>query len=125
MSHNLIIPVMRVTDERTKVRLARAGVMVFGAAAYVQAVRAEGVFELVEQASAFGSAGTLVTVSFGLFTPWGGARTAACTLMTGLATYLVASFVEFPYPFLLSLGASLACYVTGAVAGVSLRKLDG
>jgi Na+/proline symporter len=125
MSHNVVIPVLKVTDERTKVRLARAGVMLFGALAYVQAVRAEGVFELVEQASAFGSAGTLVTVSFGLFTPWGGAHTAACTLLTGLTTYLVASFAELPYPFLLSLGASLACYVIGAAAGASRRKPVG
>jgi hypothetical protein len=39
------------------VRVARAGVLVFGAIAYVQAIRADGVFELVENASAFGSAG--------------------------------------------------------------------
>jgi Na+/proline symporter len=117
MSHNVIIPVMHVTSERTKVRLARGGVLVFGAIAYVQAVRAEGVFELVEQASAFGSAGTLVTVCFGLFTPFGGPRTAACTLLTGVVTYLAASLSGFAYPFLLSLAASLSCYVTGVLVG--------
>ena len=117
MSHNVIIPVMHVTSERLKVRLARGGVLVFGAIAYVQAVRAEGVFQLVEQASAFGSAGTLVTVCFGLFTPFGGPRTAACTLLTGVVTYLAASLSGFAYPFLLSLTASLGCYVTGVLAG--------
>jgi Na+/proline symporter len=117
MSHNVVIPLMGVQSEVTKVRLARGGVLVFGFLAYVQAVRAEGVFELVEQASAFGSAGTLVTVCFGLFTPYGGAHTAAFTLLAGLITYLAASIGAFPYPFLLSLGVSLLTYLAGAVTG--------
>jgi Na+/proline symporter len=71
LSHNLVVPILKVTDERTKVRIARAGVLTFGAIAYVQAIRADGVFELVENASAFGSAGVLVTVCFGLFTKLG------------------------------------------------------
>jgi Na+/proline symporter len=122
MSHNLIVPVFRVADERTKVRIARAGVMAFGAMAYFQAVRAEGVFELVEQASAFGSAGVLVTVCFGLFTSFGGVRAAGATLVTGVTSYLVASFTGFAYPFLLSLAVSLATYTLVGSAGVALRS---
>ena len=115
MSHNLVVPMFKVTDERTKVRIARAGVLLFGAIAYVQAVRAEGVFELVEEASAFGSAGTLVTVCFGLFTTLGGPAAAMVTLLTGMLTYLAASFSGFAYPFLLALGLSVLTYVTVAV----------
>ena len=115
MSHNLLVPVFKVTDERTKVRIARIGVLVFGTLAYVQAIRAEGVFELVESASAFGSAGTLVTVCFGLFTTLGGPMAAMLTLATGVVSYLSASFAEYPWPFLLSLGLSLVMYVTVAV----------
>ena len=70
-------------------RIARAGVLAFGAIAYVQAIRAEGVFELVESASAFGSAGTLVTVCFGLFTTLGGPVAAMLTLAIGVVSYLV------------------------------------
>jgi hypothetical protein len=80
----------------------------------VLALHAEGVFALVEQASAFGSAGALVTVSFGLFTTWGGARTAMATLATGILTYAVASLVGAELPFLMSLAASLGCYVIAA-----------
>jgi len=116
MSHNLIVPLARITDERHKVRIARAGVMLFGVAAYFIAINAEGVFALVEQASAFGSAGTLVVVCFGLFTPWGGPRTAALTLAGGVVSYLVGTAMEMPAPFLLSLGVSLATYVAGAIA---------
>ncbi len=115
MSHNLVVPIFKVTDERTKVRIARAGVLAFGALAYVQAIRAEGVFELVEDASAFGSAGTLVTVCFGLFTSLGGPMAAMLTLLGGMASYLIATAAGFAYPFLLSLGLSVLTYVTTAV----------
>jgi Na+/proline symporter len=114
LSHNLIVPVFGVTSERTKVLVARAGVLTFGVVAWALAVRAEGVFALVEQASAFGSAGTLVTVTFGLFTRLGGPRTALATLLAGLLVYLVASYGGAPYPFLGSLGASLAVYLAGS-----------
>ncbi|HEY5545130.1 MAG TPA: sodium:solute symporter family protein [Gemmatimonadaceae bacterium] len=115
MSHNLVVPIFKVTDERTKVRIARAGVLVFGAIAYVQAIRADGVFELVENASAFGSAGTLVTICFGLFTSFGGPMAAMLTLSAGIVTYLVSAASGYAFPFLLSLGLSLLTYVTAAV----------
>jgi solute:Na+ symporter, SSS family len=115
MSHNLLVPMFKVTNERTKVRIARGGVLLFGALAYVQAIRAEGVFELVERASAFGSAGTLVTVCFGLFTTLGGPVAAMMTLAMGVVSYLVATLTEYPYPFLMSLGLSVLTYVVVAV----------
>ncbi|MEX2151987.1 MAG: sodium:solute symporter family protein [Gemmatimonadaceae bacterium] len=111
LSHNLIVPLARIADERQKVRVARAGVIAFGIVAYFLAVHARGVFALVEQASALGSAGTLVTVCFGLFTNWGGPRAAIATLAAGMATYLVASISGFDTPFLLSLAASVGCYI--------------
>ena len=115
MSHNLIVPVFRVTDERRKVLIARAGVLAFGTIAYVQAIRAEGVFELVEDASAFGSAGTLITVCFGLFTKLGGPLAALFTLVMGVASYVAATVTGVAYPYLLSLAASLLTYVVVAV----------
>ena len=115
MSHNILIPILRITSERTKLMIARGGVFVFGAIAYLQAVRAEGVFELVESASAFGSAGILVTAVFGLFTPMGGRTAAMATLLLGLVVYLAATFSDFAYPYLLSLAASLLIYVVVSV----------
>jgi Na+/proline symporter len=113
-AHNLVAPMLGIASERRRLFLARAGVVLFGLIAWVLAVRAEGVFALVEQASAFGSAGTLVVVCFGLFTSWGGPRTALVTLLGGLAVYLVASYARAPYPFLTSLGTALALYLGGA-----------
>ena len=115
MSHNLIIPVFKVRDERQKIRLARWGVIAFGVIAYLLARRAEGVFELVEQASAFGSAGVIVTITFGLFTRLGGPVSAMATLASGALTYLVATYAGFAYPFVLSLVVALGTYLVGAV----------
>ena len=113
LSHNLIIPIARITDEAKKVRVARLGVVAFGLLAYSLALNAEGVFALVEQASAFGSAGLLVTVLFALFTPWGSPRTASMTLIGGIAVYLLGSVTGIPTPFLASLGASLLLWGIG------------
>ncbi|MBK8249808.1 MAG: sodium:solute symporter family protein [Gemmatimonadetes bacterium] len=122
LSHNLVVPVFRISDERQKVRVARLAVASFGLLAFVLAVRAEGVFALVEQASAFGSSGALVVVVFGLFTPWGGARTAMVTLLVGLGSYLAGAFGGFEAPFVTSLLLSLLIYVAGsAVEGRRAR----
>src|SRR5690606_6117520 len=61
LSHNLIIPALGISAERTKVRLARGGVVAFGILAYALAATADGVLALVEQASSLGSAGIAVT----------------------------------------------------------------
>lgn len=115
LSHNLVVPVFRVTSERRKVLLARAAVVLLGIIAWALATRARGVFALVEEASAFGSAGTLVTACFGLFTNWGGARTAIATLLAGIGVYIAAGAAGAEAPFLLSLAASLVVYAVGAV----------
>lgn len=116
LSHNVIVPALRDPSERVKVLLARGGVLTFGIIAYGLALRAEGVLDLVEQASAFGSAGALVTVSFGLFTRFGGPRAALATLIAGVVAYLVGVIAAWPYPFLFSLASSLGTYVAIGVA---------
>ena len=115
LSHNLLVPIFRLTSERAKVLVARAGVLLFGALAYTLALRSESVFALVEQASAFGSAGAVVTVTFGLFTRFGGALAAFATLLAGVMAYLAGSFGGAAYPFLLSLGAALGTYLLVAL----------
>lgn len=111
LSHNLLAPLLKVQTERGRVLLARIGVVSFGATAYLLALRSGGVLELVEQASAFGSAGVLVTVCFGLFTRVGGALAAGGTLVAGVATYALGSAIGLPLPFLTSLATSLAAYL--------------
>jgi Na+/proline symporter len=115
LSHNILIPLGGVTDDRRKVLLARGGVIGFGVLAYVLAANADGVLALVEQASAFGSAGILVTTLFALFTNLGSPRTAAATLIVALAVYLGATALDTPVPFLASLGAALLTWTIGCV----------
>jgi Na+/proline symporter len=122
-THNLIAPALRVTSERWKLRLNRAGVACFGGVAYVLAVSGAGVGDLVEQASAFGSAGLVVVVVFGLFTPAGGPWTATATLLGGLAGYLAAALTALPYPFLTSLAVSLTLYLGGAALELAVDRV--
>jgi Na+/proline symporter len=114
LSHNLVGPWLGVTDEGRKVRLARGAVAAFGVVAFLLALRAEGVYELVEQASAFGSSGVLVLVVFGLFTRWGGAWAGLSTLAAGLGVYLAGVLLDWPYPYLASLAASVLLFLAVA-----------
>jgi Na+/proline symporter len=111
-SHNIIVPLRRTTSERAKVRTARVCVAVFGVLAWAMAISAEGVYELVQHASAFGSAGIFVVVSFGLFTSWGGERSALAALVTGVTVWVVGAYVlDLPFAYLAALGLAAAAYV--------------
>lgn len=117
LSHNLVGPLRPGLSERGKVWLARAGVAVCGLVAYTLALSAEGVYALVEEASAFGSAGIFVVVIFGLFGRWGGVWSAVAALLGGVASWLLGAYVlALPYPYLTSLAAALVCYVGVAAA---------
>lgn len=115
LSHNLLIPALGTVDERVKVGINRSAVAIFGVAAYLIARRAEGVGAIVELASAFGSTGILVTVSFGLFTRFGGAAAALATIVVGVASFVGASMLGAGTPFLISLLASVVTYVSVAM----------
>jgi Na+/proline symporter len=116
VSHNLIVPMRPGLSERAKVWIARGGVAAFGVMAYGLALSAEGVYALVREASAFGSAGIFVVVAFGLFTRWGGARTAAATLLGGVASWVVGAYVlELSYPYIASIVVAMAIYVVAAL----------
>ena len=111
LSHNLIIPALRAPSERVKLRISRGAVAMFGVLAWLIARRAEGVSAIVEMASAFGSAGILVTVSFGLFTRLGGASAAMATIVIGVLSFVGASILGAPTPFLISLATSISTYL--------------
>jgi Na+/proline symporter len=117
LARNLIGPLRPGLDERAKLRLARAGVVVSGVAAYVLARDAESVYALVESSSAFGSAGLLVLMTFA-FTPLGGPRAAAGALFAGAATWTLGSTLfALATPYLDALAAAAAVYLLGAALG--------
>jgi Na+/proline symporter len=116
VSHNIIVPLRPQLTEAQKVRTARMGVAVFGVLAYFMALYAEGVYALVEQASAFGSAGIFVVVAFGLFSGRGGARSAFAALIAGVVLWLLGSYVlELSFAYLTALGGAAVAYVAASL----------
>lgn len=115
LTHNLIVPLARVTREGRKLWIARAGVIAFGVLAYLLALSTSGVLALVEQASALGSTGIVVTVLFGLFTSLGSPRTAGATLVIGLVSYVGGVVAGLETPFLASLALSLLTWGLGCI----------
>jgi Na+/proline symporter len=118
VSHNVVVQLRPGLSERAKVRVARAGVAVFGIIAYVMALRAERVYELVAESSSFASAGIVTVVTFGLFTRIGGPGSAFASLVTGMAAWVLGAYVlVLPYPYLTSVAAAIIAYVIAASLG--------
>ena len=116
VAHNLYLPLRKNLSDAHKVLANRIAVASFGVIAYGLALSSDSVYELVEAASAFGSAGILVCTLFGLFGTFGGERTALATLLTGVGVYAVqAHLLESTHPFLSSVGSALAVYTMGAL----------
>jgi Na+/proline symporter len=114
-AHNLVLPLMPGVSELRKVQINRGAVTFFGVIAYALALSTEGVYALVEEASAFGTAGVVVCVMFGLFTRVGGTLAALAALGSGLCVYLAGHhLLAWPQPFLASLLAATLAYLGGA-----------
>jgi SSS family transporter len=116
LSHNLVLPLLPPQGERAKLRLARAGVIGFGALATVMAWHGDSVSDLVHEASALGSAGILVCVVFGLFTKLGDAASAQVALVGGALVYVGGVAAGLAHPYLTSLGVALGAYLLVAAA---------
>ncbi len=115
LSHNVIVP-LRNLDESEKVRVARLCVAGIGVVAYALALSSESVYGLVEEASAFGSAGPFLTAVLALSTRWGGPRAAAACLVAGVGAWTALAYVlAVPYPYLGSLVLSFAAYAIGSL----------
>ena len=115
-SHNIVVPLRPQMSDAARVRTARIGVVAFGILAYVLALYAEGVYALVEEASAFGSAGVFVVALLGLFTRFGGRASAFAALATGVSAWILGAHVlDLPYPYVTSLAAAFVAYVSPAL----------
>jgi Na+/proline symporter len=118
MSHNVVVQLRPGLSERAKVAVARGGVAAFGIVAYVMALRAERVYELVAESSSFASAGIVTVVTFGLFTRIGGRGSALAALVTGMTSWVLGAYIlVLPYPYLTSLLAAVVAYVLAAAVG--------
>ncbi len=111
VSHNVIVPLLQAPTEQHKVRYARAAVVTFGIVAYLLARNADSVYNLVEEASAFGSAGIFTCCVMGLLQKRGGPITAAVSMFIGMLSYGVLAYViEYDYAYLMSLIGAFASF---------------
>lgn len=112
MTHNLIIASRPDLDEKSKLRISRWGVIFMGILSYILALYAEGIYDLVKDASALGSAGIFIVFVFGLFTNWGGAYSALASLIVGTTVWIGAHYAwESSTGYLTALGAAFIVYV--------------
>lgn len=112
VSHNLILPMAARSDERFKILVSRISVCGFGIVAYLLARSADSVMGLVEEASAFGSAGIFTCCVMGLLQSRGGALTASVSMIVGMVTYgVLAYIVQYDYAYLASLAGSFGSYL--------------
>jgi len=112
ISHNFLVPMRPDLSEAARIRCARGSVIVLGLIAFVIALRSTTIHDLVETASAIGSAGLIVVALFGLFTRFGGPAAAASALVTGAVVWLAAVIWEFTsVPYVFAVAMSVVAYI--------------
>ena len=115
VSHNLIVPLKPTLTDRQKILTARVGVAAFGVLAYVIALYAGGIYELVATASAFGSAGIFIVGLFGLFSRVGGRSSAYAALVAGMVVWAAGEYwLEWSTPYVAAIVSALAAYLAAA-----------
>ncbi len=115
LSHNLLLRLHPTASERARVGIARASVAALGVIAYLLALRATHISDLVELASAFASAGIFVALVFGLFTRMGGELSALAAMASGALVWFTGAHVfEVETPYIAGLAAAAIAYVVVA-----------
>lgn len=114
VSHNIVERLMPSLDDRGRLMLNRAILAGLAFVAFAMALSAERVKDLVETASAAGSAGVFVVAVFGLFTRYGGPLAAFAAVVAGGLGWLVFGALELETPYLAALALALVTYVTAA-----------
>jgi Na+/proline symporter len=112
VSHNIVVRLIPHIGPRGKLWAVRFTVMGLSTVATALALTSERIHDLVETASAFGSAGVFVVTVFALFTSFGRAASAFAGLVSGMGVWLVARFgLAMDTPYLVAVAAALTSYV--------------
>ena len=116
ISHNLLEVMVPDLTDRGKLWAVRATVLVLSIVAFAISFSSEGIKELVETASAFGSAGVFVATLFALFTRFGGPLSAYASVGAGMIVWAVGKYgLGLATPYLFGLLAALAGYIGAAL----------
>lgn len=117
MSHNIVFSIFKVNGEKQKVRITRLNVIISGIIAYLLATHAEGVYNLVKDASAFGSSGIFVVFIFGLLGRFGNGLSATSAVLTGSIVWILFHYmIESDLSYLISLSAATLVFVFTALS---------
>ena len=112
LSHNILVRAAPGLSERGKLWSVRMTVLALSVVAFLIAITSHGIHELVETASAFGSAGVFVATLFALFTRFGGPASAYAAIISGMLVWAVGKYaLELSAPYLCGLLAALVGYV--------------
>jgi len=112
ISHNIVIRLVPRLTDRGKLWCVRLTVMALSIVAYLLSVTSERIHDLVETASAFGSAGVFVTALFALFSRFGGPASAYTSVAAGMLVWAGGKYaLNLTAPYLLGLSAALVGYV--------------
>lgn len=125
VSHNLVQHVHPDFPEQGKVAITRVCVAGLGLVAYVIALRSASISSLVEQASAFATAGIFVAFAFGIMTSFGGPLAAYAAILVGGAVWLVGSKehgLAITAPYVAGLAAATVSYVVVGLVEGSTRS---
>jgi Na+/proline symporter len=115
ISHNIVVRLFPGLDDHAKLWSVRATVMILSIVAFAIAISSEGIHELVETASAFGSAGVFVVALFALFSRIGGPASAYLSVLAGVLVWGVGKYLlDLDLPYLAGLGAAAIAYAAGA-----------
>ena len=115
VSHNIILKLQPKLDARERLQTVRLTVMVLSVVAFTLALTSDRIKDLVEIASAFGSAGVIVTALFAVFTRIGGPTSASAAIIVGVGVWALGRFgLGWKAPYISALILSTAAYLVAA-----------
>lgn len=129
LSKNILYPLLKRPSEKQKILLGRIIVIISAFITMILAMKSDGIMELVEEASAFGSSGLTAMTFFGLYTSFGGVYSALGALLTGIIVSLCTSSF-FPYispeiipsPYIFSFLLAIVVYIIIALIQKGILK---
>jgi len=116
VSHNIVVRLIPGLSERGKLWSVRITVMILSVVAYFMSVSSQRIHDLVETASAFGSAGVFVAALFALFTKFGGPASAYASIAAGLGVWASGKYLfGLTAPYVSGLFAATIGYIGAAL----------
>jgi Na+/proline symporter len=114
VTHNFLVPVFKITDEKKKVFYGRLCVVIAGVLAYILALHAGRIYDLVIYAESLGSAGVVAITAIALIWKKGHEKAAILALVIGLiAVPINENLLELQAPFVSAIIMSLISYLIG------------